>query len=84
MPALEMTSDEILQALRANPEAGALGEALNTFFVRADMVKFAKAQPTPDDHRVEMEEAFAIVRAMTPAESVSAESETGREVPNVR
>jgi hypothetical protein len=65
--ALEMTSEEIIHALRGTAEAKSLHETLGTFFVRADLVKFAKAAPTPDDHREELEQAFTIVRTMTPA-----------------
>jgi hypothetical protein len=68
IPALEMTSDEILVALRSIPEAQGLRETLGTFFVRADLVKFAKSQPTPEDHQEELKAAYAIVRAMTPPE----------------
>lgn len=78
-PALEMTSDEILLALRRSPEAEALTETLGSFFVRADLVKFAKSQPTPDDHRQELEAAYAIVRTMTPSETpVAAEAADAR------
>jgi hypothetical protein len=65
IPALEMTSDEILLALRDTPDAAQLRETLGTFFVRADLVKFAKSQPTPEDHQDELKAAYAIVRAMT-------------------
>lgn len=75
IPALEMTSDEILFSLRNTPEAQELRETLGTFFVRADLVKFAKSQPTPEDHQDELKAAYAIVRAMTPPE-VPAPKET--------
>ncbi len=78
-PALEMTTDEILLSLRGKPEAEALRATLGTFFVRADLVKFAKSQPTPEDHEDELKSAYAIVRAMTPAEEPAA-----TEVPDVR
>ncbi|MEK6650556.1 MAG: hypothetical protein AABY75_06250 [Bacteroidota bacterium] len=68
--ALEMTSEEILHALRGTPEADRLRETLGSFFLQADLVKFAKAHPTPDDHKEELEQAFAIVRAMTPTAPV--------------
>jgi hypothetical protein len=73
IPALEMTSDEILLALRDTPEAAQLRNTLGTFFVRADLVKFAKSQPTPEDHQDELKAAYAIVRAMTPADVPSAQ-----------
>ncbi len=84
IPALEMTSDEILHALRSTKEAEALGVSLGSFFIRADMVKFAKAQPTPDNHREELEEAFSIVRAMTPQEAAPPVTEPAKETADVR
>lgn len=84
IPALEMTSDEILHAVRSTKEAETLGVSLGSFFVRADMVKFAKAQPTPDDHREELEEAFIIVRAMTPPETTPPITEPAKETADVR
>ena len=78
-PALEMTTDEILLSLRSKPEAETLRATLGTFFVRADLVKFAKSQPTPEDHEDELRSAYAIVRAMTPAEEP-----TTTEAPDVR
>lgn len=84
IPALEMTTDEILHALRSTKEAQSLGVSLGSFFVRADMVKFAKAQPTPDDHREELEEAFSIVRAMTPPETTPSVVEPAKETADVR
>lgn len=84
IPALEMTTDEILHALRSTKEAQSLGVSLGSFFVRADMVKFAKAQPTPDDHREELEEAFSIVRAMTPPETTAPVTGSTKETADVR
>jgi hypothetical protein len=72
IPALEMTTDEILIALRGRPEAEQLRETLGSFFVRADLVKFAKAQPTPEDHQDELKAAYMIVRTMTPVETPEA------------
>lgn len=64
--ALEMTTPEILAALPSDAQGSAMREAVRSFLSAADMVKFAKAQPTPADHARELEDAFTIVRAMTP------------------
>jgi hypothetical protein len=48
------------------PESLTVWKEMETFFRTADMVKFAKGQPTPSDHENEMRFAYDIVRAMVP------------------
>ncbi len=64
--ALEMTSDEIMQQLKRIPEAEALLKEIDTFFLTADLVKFAKYQATPAEHERELKWAYDIVRSMIP------------------
>ena len=64
--ALEMTTDEILDQMKHVPESLTVWKEMETFFRTADMVKFAKGQPTPSDHENEMRFAYDIVRAMVP------------------
>lgn len=64
--ALESTSDEILTQLLKLPEAQALLKEFRSFFTTADLVKFAKYIPEPDDHDHELRWAYEIVRAMIP------------------
>lgn len=64
--ALELTSDEILQQLKAVPAALPLWKDITAFFLTADLVKFAKYQPTMAEHDAELQMAYALVRAMTP------------------
>ncbi|MEX0602999.1 MAG: cell wall anchor protein, partial [Bacteroidota bacterium] len=72
--ALEMTSDEILQQLKRVPQAQTALKNLQSFLTTADLVKFAKYRPTPEEHSHEMELAYAIVRSMVPrTESVPTE-----------
>jgi hypothetical protein len=64
--ALESTSDEILQQLKSLPEAGTLLKQFQSFFLTADLVKFAKYEPTPAEHESELRWAYEIVRTMMP------------------
>jgi hypothetical protein len=64
--ALESTSDEILAQLLKLPEAQALLKEFRSFFTTADLVKFAKYIPAPEEHEHELRWAYEIVRAMIP------------------
>jgi len=70
--ALEMTSDEILVQMKQIPEALTVWRDMETFFLIADLVKFAKYQPVPSDHEKEMQLAYGIVRAMIPKDENAA------------
>jgi hypothetical protein len=61
-PALEMTSDEILQKLKSFDEVQQLNNEPRTFFTTADLVKFAKYEPTVPEHENELKWAYEIVR----------------------
>ncbi|MCX7736566.1 MAG: hypothetical protein N2319_07610 [Candidatus Kapabacteria bacterium] len=70
IPALEMTSDEILQSLKSykNPENknihfdNDLIKLLKTVFEIADMVKFAKYQSLPDENDLCMKNSVEFVK----------------------
>lgn len=64
--ALESTSDEILQQLKSLPPAEPMLKQFRSFFTTADLVKFAKYQPTLAEHEEELRWAYEIVRAMMP------------------
>jgi hypothetical protein len=64
--ALELTSEEILIQMKRVPEALKVWKEMETFFLTADLVKFAKYQPSPDEHIDEMRIAYEIVRSMVP------------------
>jgi hypothetical protein len=64
--ALELTSDEILIQMKRIPEALMVWKEMESFFLTADLVKFAKYQPSPAEHENEMRVAYEIVRAMVP------------------
>ena len=64
--ALEMTSDEILQQLKHISEAQPALKEIKTFFLTADLVKFAKYTASLAEHENELAWAYAIVRSMVP------------------
>jgi hypothetical protein len=71
--ALEMTTDEIFLQLKLVPEALMVWKQMGSFFLTADLVKFAKYQPSPAEHEQEMHTAYEIVRAMTPQQPLETE-----------
>jgi hypothetical protein len=81
--ALESTSDEILTQLLKLPEAQALLKEFRSFFTTADLVKFAKYLPAPEEHERELGWAYEFVRSMIP-KPASQPQEQEVEVENVR
>jgi len=60
--ALEMTSDEIISALKSiNIDDFSSIELLQKLFSTADIVKFAKGQPLPDENEVNLLNAYQFV-----------------------
>jgi LPXTG-motif cell wall-anchored protein len=82
--ALESTSDEIMQQLKSLPEASPLLKEFGAFFTTADLVKFAKYEPTPAEDDYELRWAYEIVRAMMPRLTAPAEQEEVEETVDVR
>jgi hypothetical protein len=73
-PALEETTDEILQGLRAQDLPPDLLESCEGLLRRADLVKFARYVPGMGDHETTLQGAYTFVERtrevrMTPAES---------------
>jgi len=54
-PALELTTDELLQKAKGHPEMRVQYDQLATILYTADLAKFAKAQPLPQEHSNAME-----------------------------
>jgi len=79
--ALESTSDEILDQLHRVPEAEPFQAQCRSFLTTADLVKFAKYQPAPEEHERELHSAYEIVRALIPKPSPEPELQ---EVEDVR
>ncbi|MBS1781559.1 MAG: hypothetical protein JSS78_00685 [Bacteroidetes bacterium] len=62
IPALEFTTDEILAKARLHPEMRTYYDALTSVLFTSDLAKFAKAQPTPQEHLNAMEQSKAFVK----------------------
>ena len=71
--ALELTSDEIMKQMKDVAESQKVWKELRSFFTTADLVKFAKYNPTVEEHVNELKEAYEIVRAMVPIVAVEKE-----------
>jgi hypothetical protein len=81
--ALELTTDEILEHMKKYPESEPVWKEMQSFFVTADLVKFAKYVPAPEDNESELRLAYGIVRAMTPAPATMEEEQAAEEIANV-
>lgn len=65
-PALELTTDEILDSARRHKEMAKHTEMLGKILYTADLAKFAKAQPLPQEHIDTMEYAKRFIEATKP------------------
>jgi len=59
--AMEMTSSEILEALRSKEEAKPVLDKLSQITELSDFVKFAKFNPLPDENDMSMNNAYSFV-----------------------
>ena len=82
--ALELTTDEILVQMKHIPDALNVWKEMETFFVTADLVKFAKYKPSPAEHENEMRSAYEIVRMMVPKASPETEPQQQEATADVR
>ncbi|MFZ1686170.1 MAG: hypothetical protein WAU70_02040 [Flavobacteriales bacterium] len=64
-PALEKTTDELLQELKLSAMLGAHREQLGNILRSADLVKFAKLTPTPSENEQLMIAAVQLVKETT-------------------
>jgi hypothetical protein len=76
LTALESTSDEIIDQLKRTPVAAPLMKEFRSFFTTADLVKFAKYLPTPEENEQELTWAYHIVRTLTPHPAPSQPADT--------
>ncbi len=65
-PAMELTTDELLYKVRIHREMQPFEEYLESILHTADMAKFAKSQPLPQEHMAAMEKAIKFVVASKP------------------
>ena len=77
IPAMEMVSDEVLEALEQLHTEKALLNQLRTSLRTADSVKFAKACPLPDENSQAFQAVYDFVTA-TKAEDKPVEKEGGK------
>ncbi len=73
--AMEMTTPEILNALRHNEESRSLLQQLRNVLETADFVKFAKMRPLPDENEQVMRYAETFVNETKPVEKLPEESD---------
>lgn len=67
IPAMESTTEEILQAFRrANPEDQLLDDILKELLELADLVKFAREDPLPMDNQTNLNNAYIFVQKTYP------------------
>jgi len=67
--ALERTTPEVIAALRERPEVQEVVlRRLQTVLERADLVKFADAQPTPEESRALLQDAQGVLDALEAAQ----------------
>lgn len=77
--AMEMTTTQIVRALRSNPETRLTADEMRGVLSVADFVKFAKVRPLPDDNVKAFNRAINFVDSTKPApEPEIAEDSTGQ------
>ncbi|MDQ1266055.1 MAG: hypothetical protein QG635_1207 [Bacteroidota bacterium] len=70
IPALEMVTFEILEGLKPKQIDSGLTDKLRKMLELADMVKFAKMQPLPDENALSMSDGYDIVYKTIPISTV--------------
>lgn len=69
-PAMELTTDELLRKAKKHREMTSFRSSLKPLLEAADLAKFAKANPLPEEHIEAMELALNFVRVSKPKEEV--------------
>ena len=77
--AMEMTSSQIVKALRSNPATRMTADEVRQVLSIADFVKFAKVRPLTDDNIKAFARASAFVEQTKPAPEPEAEAENAGE-----
>jgi hypothetical protein len=75
IPALEQTSEELLQHIKPVTILNQQRDKLSSLLTVADLAKFAKLHPSPDEHESAMQQAIEIVEWTKPAVNKEAEKE---------
>jgi len=66
VPAMERTTDELTAAARQHPVLCRHADTLHMILSTADMAKFARAQPMPDEHVAALRATRAFITATVP------------------
>ena len=80
--ALELTSDEILSSPPMRLLTKEAREALKEILMRADLVKFAKYQPLPEEHETSLRLATGFVESTRVREGAPARAQEGAPAPH--
>ncbi|WP_343667072.1 hypothetical protein [Chitinophaga sp.] len=75
IPALEQTSEELLQHIKPVTVLNQQRDRLRDLLTIADLAKFAKLNPTPEEHERALSQAFEIVEWTKPAVEKAKEAE---------
>lgn len=76
IPAMELSSSEILDFFRKNKEAQPVYEQLKQLLMLADFVKFAKFNPLESENQQALNHAYGFVDSTKTKEPLNTESET--------
>jgi hypothetical protein len=79
IPALEQTSEELLQHIKPVTILNQQRDKLRSLLSLADLAKFAKLMPSPEEHEGAMQHAQEIVEWTKPAVEKAAAAEAGKE-----
>lgn len=80
IPALEQTSEELLQHIKPVTILNQQRDKLRSLLTLADLAKFAKLHPSPEEHEAAIQQAIEIVEWTKPAAAKAADSvEAGKE-----
>lgn len=69
-PAMELTTDELLRKAKKHREMTSFRSSLKPLLEAADLAKFAKANPLPEEHVEAMELAVNFVKVSKPKEEI--------------
>lgn len=84
IPAMEMTSSEIIRSLKYEHDAVDAIERVREIFDISDMVKFAKMEPSQEDNEISIVNAFFIVNKTKKEEVALPEVEQPEETGNTK
>jgi len=68
MTAMEQTTNELLAGMKRNSELRKIRPELKRLLRTADLAKFAKANPLPDEHQACLDAAYTIIHTTKPVE----------------